>query len=315
MDSTDLISQEWSSLSGLYTAEEADFMNHFLGNSSVPQHLYQNSNFGTQSAFWPSHDSTIVTVTKNGNSNFAAQVRSSTTSDSSNIFPTTSCVVNNPVTNFGYISMGLSIGDSKFTPFTTQPEEHEILVSEPEEDKTTSTEKSGKRSRSSNEVPKRNVKCRKNMRCASRSTEDQTISSCCSEDKSNSSHELRGGSSSSLSQNDSTALKLSGKSRSSRGPATDPQSLYARKRRERINERLRVLQNLVPNGTKVDISTMLEEAVQYVKFLQLQIKLLSSDDLWMYSPIAYNGMNIGLELGITPTKDMHSITIKEHTAV
>jgi hypothetical protein len=35
----------------------------------------------------------------------------------------------------------------------------------------------------------------------------------------------------------------------------------------------------------------------------------------MYSPIAYNGMNIGLELGITPTKDMHSIAIKEHAAV
>lgn len=46
------------------------------------------------------------------------------------------------------------------------------------------------------------------------------------------------------------------------------------KRRERINERLRILQNLVPNGTKVDISTMLEEAVQYVKFLQLQIKVI-----------------------------------------
>ncbi|CAL5071997.1 unnamed protein product [Urochloa decumbens] len=80
--------------------------------------------------------------------------------------------------------------------------------------------------------------------------------------------------------------------RASRGEATDPQSLYARKRRERINERLRILQNLVPNGTKVDISTMLEEAAQYVKFLQLQIKLLSSDDMWMYAPIAYNGINI-----------------------
>ncbi|CAA7025224.1 unnamed protein product [Microthlaspi erraticum] len=68
----------------------------------------------------------------------------------------------------------------------------------------------------------------------------------------------------------------------------------AEKRRERINERLRILQNLVPNGTKVDISTMLEEAVHYVKFLQLQIKLLSSDDLWMYAPIAFNGMDIGL---------------------
>ncbi|KAL4566278.1 hypothetical protein LXL04_030392 [Taraxacum kok-saghyz] len=84
------------------------------------------------------------------------------------------------------------------------------------------------------------------------------------------------------------------KTRAGRGAATDPQSLYARKRRERINERLKVLQNLVPNGTKVDISTMLEEAVQYVKFLQLQIKLLSSDDMWMFAPIAYNGMDMGL---------------------
>ncbi|XP_019152414.1 PREDICTED: transcription factor bHLH85-like [Ipomoea nil] len=85
-----------------------------------------------------------------------------------------------------------------------------------------------------------------------------------------------------------------GKTRASRGAATDPQSLYARRRREKINERLRILQSLVPNGTKVDISTMLEEAVHYVKFMQLQIKLLSSDDLWMYAPIAYNGMDIGL---------------------
>ncbi|XP_021766162.1 transcription factor bHLH54-like [Chenopodium quinoa] len=92
-----------------------------------------------------------------------------------------------------------------------------------------------------------------------------------------------------------TVLNSNGKTRASRGSATDPQSLYARKRRERINERLKILQSLVPNGTKVDISTMLEEAVQYVKFLQLQIKLLSSDEHWMYAPIAYNGMNIGLD--------------------
>ena len=49
--------------------------------------------------------------------------------------------------------------------------------------------------------------------------------------------------------------------------------LFFQKRREKINERLKTLQNLVPNGTKVDISTMLEEAVHYVKFLQLQIKV------------------------------------------
>ncbi|KAJ8773282.1 hypothetical protein K2173_028459 [Erythroxylum novogranatense] len=96
-----------------------------------------------------------------------------------------------------------------------------------------------------------------------------------------------------------TTLGSNGKKRASRGSATDPQSLYARRRRERINERLKILQNLVPNGTKVDISTMLEEAVHYVKFLQLQIKLLSSDDLWMYAPIAYNGVDVGLNQKIS----------------
>ncbi|KAF8692278.1 hypothetical protein HU200_039886 [Digitaria exilis] len=89
-----------------------------------------------------------------------------------------------------------------------------------------------------------------------------------------------------------------GKARAGRGVTTEPQSIYARKRRERINERLKILQNLVPNGTKVDISTMLEEAVHYVKFLQHQIKLLSSDDMWMYAPIAYNGMNVGIDLSL-----------------
>ncbi|KAG9130225.1 hypothetical protein Leryth_004291 [Lithospermum erythrorhizon] len=111
---------------------------------------------------------------------------------------------------------------------------------------------------------------------------------------SNAFQETKGGATSSPYPKGDEVENLRGKTRASRGAATDPQSLYARKRRERINERLRILQNLVPNGTKVDISTMLEEAVQYVKFLQLQIKLLSSDDTWMYAPIAYNGMDIGL---------------------
>ncbi|XP_044490010.1 transcription factor bHLH84-like [Mangifera indica] len=127
----------------------------------------------------------------------------------------------------------------------------------------------------------------------------QTSSSCCSDDDSNASQELYGGETSSLSSKGKAAVNLNGKTRASRASATDPQSLYSRKRRARVNERLRILQNLVPNGTKFDISTMLEEAVQYVKFLQLQIKLLSSDDLRMYAPIAYNGMKIGLDLKVT----------------
>ncbi|CAI0464628.1 unnamed protein product [Linum tenue] len=117
----------------------------------------------------------------------------------------------------------------------------------------------------------------------------QSSSSCNSEEE-----VMNGSQEYSNNNGDSKLVAKEKSSRASRGSATDPQSLYARKRRERINERLRILQTLVPNGTKVDISTMLEEAVHYVKFLQLQIKLLSSDDLWMYAPIAYNGVDVGL---------------------
>ncbi|XP_047320513.1 transcription factor bHLH84-like isoform X2 [Impatiens glandulifera] len=157
---------------------------------------------------------------------------------------------------------------------------------------------SKKRSRTIGEVEnKRNSKGKKNKKGLCRKSNNNeeenngmanrpSSSSCDSENESNE------GVSSSL------ALNSNGKSRAVRGSASDPQSLYARKRRERINERLRILQSLVPNGTKVDISTMLEEAVQYVKFLQLQIKLLSSDDMWMYAPLAYNGMDIGLGMKV-----------------
>ncbi|XP_006650306.1 transcription factor bHLH139-like [Oryza brachyantha] len=118
-------------------------------------------------------------------------------------------------------------------------------------------------------------------------TNGQSLSCCTSENDSI------------VSQESPVAAKPNSKAQSGHRSATDPQSLYARKRRERINERLKILQNLVPNGTKVDISTMLEEAMHYVKFLQLQIKLLSSDEMWMYAPIAYNGMNIGIDLNLS----------------
>ncbi|KAI3803749.1 hypothetical protein L1987_31911 [Smallanthus sonchifolius] len=148
------------------------------------------------------------------------------------------------------------------------------------------------------------IKCRKSEKLVSKSNEDeadhdavfgQIMKIYGSDGESNWSHES---SVSSKRPKGAVNPNSNGKTKASRGSATDPQSVYARKRRERINERLRILQKLVPNGTKVDISTMLEEAVQYVKFLQLQIKLLSSDDLWMYAPIAYNGMDIGLDITI-----------------
>ncbi|XP_043700213.1 transcription factor RHD6-like [Telopea speciosissima] len=63
-------------------------------------------------------------------------------------------------------------------------------------------------------------------------------------------------------------------------PSKDPQSIAAKNRRERISERLKILQDLVPNGAKVDLVTMLEKAISYVKFLQLQVKVLAMDEFW-----------------------------------
>ncbi|XAR51469.1 hypothetical protein NMG60_11006103 [Bertholletia excelsa] len=63
-------------------------------------------------------------------------------------------------------------------------------------------------------------------------------------------------------------------------PSKDPQSIAAKNRRERISERLKILQELVPNGSKVDLVTMLEKAISYVKFLQLQVKVLATDEFW-----------------------------------
>ncbi|KAF7089276.1 hypothetical protein CFC21_092281 [Triticum aestivum] len=62
--------------------------------------------------------------------------------------------------------------------------------------------------------------------------------------------------------------------------AKDPQSDAAKTRRERIGERLRVLQELVPNGNKVDMVTMLDKAITYVKFMQLQLTVLETDAFW-----------------------------------
>ncbi|KAH8515407.1 hypothetical protein H0E87_004033 [Populus deltoides] len=90
--------------------------------------------------------------------------------------------------------------------------------------------------------------------------------------------------------------------RARRGQATDPHSIAERisfvfphrnctvvldlfspfvtvAQRERIAERIRALQELVPSVNKTDRAAMLDEIVDYVKFLRLQVKILSMSRL------------------------------------
>nr|WDA53395.1 br enhanced expression transcription factor 1 [Erycina pusilla] len=64
--------------------------------------------------------------------------------------------------------------------------------------------------------------------------------------------------------------------RARRGQATDSHSLAERVRRERINVKMRCLQDLVPGCYKtMGMATMLDEIINYVQSLQNQVEFLS----------------------------------------
>ncbi|CAN6180680.1 unnamed protein product [Urochloa humidicola] len=64
--------------------------------------------------------------------------------------------------------------------------------------------------------------------------------------------------------------------RARRGQATDSHSLAERARREKISERMKVLQDLVPGCNKViGKASVLDEIINYIQSLQRQVEFLS----------------------------------------
>ncbi|PWA88979.1 Myc-type, basic helix-loop-helix (bHLH) domain-containing protein [Artemisia annua] len=295
MESVSTLLGEWNSF-GVNVSEEAFFMSQLLENFPFSNDSETNLPFEVPSTFWLQHELTMgvdevhetsVYLSHNTISKPHCLSQDHNSSDDSSLLFSNSSGTGYPLID------PMREGSDNLVPKKSKYDK--------------SVASSRKRSASMSDVHenKEKIKCRKIQKLVSEIYEvetegevvvGQTMKVYASDDDSNWSHE------SSISPRPEAALitNSNGKTKASRGSATDPQSVYARKRRERINERLRILQKLVPNGTKVNIGTMLEEAVQYVKFLQLQIKLLSSDDMWMYAPIAYNGMDIGLDFIVNP---------------
>ncbi|KAK9161887.1 hypothetical protein Syun_008228 [Stephania yunnanensis] len=66
-----------------------------------------------------------------------------------------------------------------------------------------------------------------------------------------------------------------GSTSTKRSRAAEVHNLSERRRRDRINEKMRALQELIPNCNKVDKASMLDEAIEYLKTLQLQVQIMS----------------------------------------
>lgn len=92
------------------------------------------------------------------------------------------------------------------------------------------------------------------------------------------------------------------KSPGTRPPPVTTQSDLARQRRQKISDKTRCLQKLLPSDKKMDMATMLEEAYKYVKFLQAQVRVLQSMPYnstfeSQIAPYAYNAGRELVELG------------------
>ncbi|KAI6675294.1 hypothetical protein NL676_003200 [Syzygium grande] len=88
--------------------------------------------------------------------------------------------------------------------------------------------------------------------------------------------------------------------RARRGQAMDSHSLAERARREKISERMKILQDLVPGCNKVfGKAVVLDEIINYIQSLQNQVELLS-----MKLEVINSRMNINPTIDGFPAKDL-----------
>ncbi|KAI3768342.1 hypothetical protein L2E82_18935 [Cichorium intybus] len=91
---------------------------------------------------------------------------------------------------------------------------------------------------------------------------------------------------------------------SKRTRAAEVHNLSEKRRRSKINEKMKALQKLIPNSNKTDKASMLDEAIEYLKQLQLQVQMLTMrNGINLYSMCAppqnlrTGGLNLGNNSG------------------
>ncbi|PON57733.1 Basic helix-loop-helix transcription factor [Trema orientale] len=105
--------------------------------------------------------------------------------------------------------------------------------------------------------------------------------------------------------------KSSVSTKRSRAAAIHNQS--ERKRRDKINQRMKTLQKLVPNSSKTDKASMLDEVIDYLKQLQAQVQMMSRMNMpAMMLPVALQqqlqmSMMNSMGMGMGMTMDMNTI--------
>ncbi|XVF36302.1 hypothetical protein REPUB_Repub19eG0046700 [Reevesia pubescens] len=80
------------------------------------------------------------------------------------------------------------------------------------------------------------------------------------------------------------------RSSSKRSREAEVHNLSEKRRRSKINEKMKALQNLIPNSNKTDKASMLDEVIEYLKQLQLQVQMLSMRNGWSLYPMCLPGV-------------------------
>ncbi|WVZ73243.1 hypothetical protein U9M48_021572 [Paspalum notatum var. saurae] len=78
-----------------------------------------------------------------------------------------------------------------------------------------------------------------------------------------------------LGSSESEPARPAARPRGKRSRAAEVHNLSEKRRRSRINEKMKALQTLIPNSSKTDKASMLDDAIEYLKQLQLQVQMLS----------------------------------------